>query len=73
MRQATVSAKGLAPVCPERLYPLTVFERITGIGKTRRREGRLAGVQLPTVDVGRRKYVEGAAGIEYIRRLSEVL
>jgi hypothetical protein len=70
---ATTASKGLAPICPDRLYPLTVFERITGLGPTRRREGRLAGVQLPTIDVGRRKFVEGAAGMEYIRRLAEVL
>lgn len=67
------ASKGLGSICPERLYPLTVFERITGLGPTRRREGRLAGVHLPTIDVGRRKFVEGAAGQEYIRRLAEVL
>lgn len=70
--QATAS-KGLAPICPERLYPLTVFERITGLGPTRRREGRLAGVHLETIDVGRRKFVAGTAGQEYIRQLSKVL
>lgn len=70
---AKQQAKGLAPIAPERMYPLTVFERITGLGPTRRREGRLAGVHLETIDVGRRKFVPGTAGIDYIKRLSEVL
>ena len=59
-----------AAICPERLYPLRAFQEASGIGSTRMREGRLAGIHLPTINVGRRKFVQGESGIEYIKQLA---
>ena len=60
----------VAAICPERLYPLRAFQEASGIGSTRMREGRLAGIHLETLAVGRRKFVQGSAGIAYIKALS---
>ncbi|WP_428305510.1 hypothetical protein [Lacipirellula sp.] len=67
---ATQSPRRLAAICPERLYPLRAFQEASGIGSTRMREGRLAGIHLPTIDVGRRKFVRGSDGIPYIEALA---
>ncbi len=59
-------------VAPERMYPLAAFQELTGIGPTRMREARIAGVFLTTIDVGRRKFVRGEDGIAYIEQLAEL-
>jgi len=68
--QTTSKPRRRAPLCPERLYPLKAFQEASGIGSTRMREGRLAGIHLPTISVGRLKFVQGEVGIEYIKALS---
>lgn len=70
-----MSSKGapsrrVSAICPDRLYPLKAFQEASGIGSTRMREGRLAGIHLSTISCGRRKFVQGADGIEYIKRLA---
>ncbi len=66
----TPTTKRTREIAPERLYPLRAFQEAAGIAPTRMREARLQGVHLDTVDVGKRKFVQGSAGIEYILRLS---
>lgn len=62
------------PTCiaPERLYPLKGFYAASGITPARRTEARRAGIELPTIDVGRRKFVDGHVGIQYIKQLAEL-
>ncbi len=57
---------------PTRLYALEGFKRDSGINGTRMREARLQGIELETLEVGRRKFVRGSAGIAYIERLSQL-
>ncbi len=66
----TPSSKSTREIAPERFYPLRAFQEASGIAPTRMREARLQGVHLETVDVGKRKFVRGSDGIEYILRLS---
>lgn len=62
--------KRLREIAPERFYPLSVYQEGSGISPTRMREGRLQGVYLETIDVGKRKFVRGSDGIEYILQLA---
>jgi len=59
-------------IAPERLYPLRAFQEAAGIAPTRMREARLQGIDLPTVNVGKRKFVRGGDGINYILRLADL-
>jgi hypothetical protein len=60
------------PICidPNCVYSLRGFQGI-GISSTRMREARKAGITLPTIQVGRRKFVRGSDAIEYLERLSQ--
>ena len=55
---------------PHRLYTLHGFQQDAGISPTRIREARRNGVVLPKLKVGRRVFVRGVDGIEYIERLA---
>lgn len=66
----TVSNRTVTEIAPERLYPLAGFERVSGIGRTKRREASLAGVRLRTIAVGRRKFVRGADAIAFIEAIA---
>ena len=66
------SIKRSREIAPERLYPLRAFQEASGIAPTRMREARLRGVLLSVIQVGRRKFVRGSDGIEYIERLAEL-
>jgi len=72
----SVSPTGYAadtkPIHPESFYPYAAFIRCSGITKTRIREARLQGLELVTVDAGRRKFIRGIDGIEFIERLSQL-
>lgn len=57
---------------PARLYTLNGFKEAAGIDSTRIWRAKQAGVTLPTINVGRRKFVRGEDGIAYIVRLSEL-
>jgi len=59
-------------IAPERLYSLPGFMRCSGIAKYRIREARLQGLKLPVVPVGKRHFVRGADGIEFILKLAEL-
>ncbi len=56
----------------ERLYTLNGFQVASGIAATRRRAARLEGIHLPTLNVGKRKFVRGVDAIAYIERLAEM-
>lgn len=57
---------------PTRLYTLAGFKEATGIDSTRIWRAKKAGITPLTIDVGRRKFVRGSDGIDYIVRLSEL-
>lgn len=66
----TVTTAKRSYIDPTRLYSLRGFQIDGGISATRIREARLQGVDLPTLSVGRRKFVRGADGITFIERLA---
>jgi hypothetical protein len=59
-------------IAPERLYSLRGFYAESGVSDTRRREAARQGIQLPTLAVGKLKYVRGHDAIAYIERLAEL-
>lgn len=69
---STAYAANTKPIHPESLYPYGAFIRCSGLSKTRIREARLQGLELVTVDAGRRKFVRGADGILFIQQLAEL-
>ena len=58
--------KGLSFIAPERLYTLKGFRAASGVSATRMREACRAGIALPTLEVGRRKFIRGVDAIAYI-------
>lgn len=68
----TAHAAATSAVVPGVLYTYSGFIKASGISKSRIREGRLQGVDLPTVRVGRRIFIRGAEAIAYIERLAEL-
>ena len=69
---ATVTTKAPSYLAPERLYSLKGFQAAAGVSSTRMREARKAGVTLPTLEVGRRKFVRGSDAIAYLERLARI-
>jgi len=67
---ATVTTKAPSYLAPERLYSIKGFIAAAGVSSTRMREARHAGVVLPTLEVGRRKFVRGSDGITYLEQLA---
>lgn len=57
-------------IAPERLYTLQGFVDASGIARARIYHARRVGVNLPTVDVGRRKFVRGGDAIAFIEALA---
>jgi hypothetical protein len=67
---SAVSTKAPSYIAPERLYSLKGFQAAAGVSATRMREARQAGIHLPTIEVGRRKFVRGSDAIDYLERLA---
>ena len=67
-----INATTGAPTCidPENLYSLAEFIRCSGLSYSRIRRAAKGGLEIPTIAVGRRKFVEGSSGIAYIRQLA---
>ncbi|WP_425398549.1 hypothetical protein [Aeoliella sp.] len=63
-RKATTNGPA---VDPSLLYGIEEFLRAAGIGRTTVARAATLGVELPTHDVGRRVYVDGAEGIQYLK------
>jgi hypothetical protein len=55
---------------PHRLYAIRSFWSASGISPTRIRVAKRRGIELKTVDVGKRKFVRGADGIAFIEALA---
>ena len=70
MSKPTPKPKQASFIAPERLYSLRGFYGDSGVSDTRRREAARQGVVLPTLEVGRLKYVRGHDGIAYIEKLA---
>jgi hypothetical protein len=64
------SARDLAPIDPEHLYPLAVFQRISGLGKFAMRTARKRGLRiLYDGDEGRRQaFVLGRDFIDFLQK-----
>ncbi|MEO1497866.1 MAG: hypothetical protein AAFV43_12020 [Planctomycetota bacterium] len=67
---ATARAEETSFIDPNRLYTYVGFIKASGVAKSRIREARLRGIQLETINAGRRKFVPGRCGIEFIERLA---
>ena len=53
----------LAPIHADALYPLPVFERLSGLGKASMRKMRQKGLRV--MRIGRCSYVRGSDVLEY--------
>jgi hypothetical protein len=69
---AHTSKRPASFIDPERLYALRGFQEASGISATRMREARLSGIYLPTISIGRRRFVRGSEGIAYIEQLAKL-
>ena len=67
---ATVTTKAPSYLAPERLYSIKGFIAAAGVSSTRMREARHAGIVLPALEVGRRKFIRGSDAIEYLEKLA---
>ena len=61
-----------AIIDPNLLYTLRAFEARSGISATRIHLAARDGVELPTIEVGRRKFIPGVRAIDYIKKLGEL-
>ena len=55
---------------PGRLYTLRGFWAASGVSPTRVRAAKRRGIMLPTLDVGKRKFVRGSDAIAFIEKLA---
>jgi hypothetical protein len=67
-----VTTKWPSFIAPERLYAIKGFQAAGGVSSTRMREARKLGIVLPTLEVGRRKFVRGTDAIAYLEKLATV-
>lgn len=71
-KHATAYAEETTHINPSCLYTYNGFIKASGIAKSRIREARLQGLKLETFPVGRRQFVQGAKGIDFIIKLAEL-
>lgn len=64
--------KAASSVQPDTLYTLQEFFKAAGIGYSTIAKAKQAGVRLDSLKVGRRKYVRGNSGIEFIEQLAAI-
>src|SRR5262245_62114410 len=67
----TASASNPTSLDPSKLYSLPEFIRCSGISYTRIQSAKRAGAELPTLDVGKRKFIAGDEAIAFVKRLAE--
>jgi hypothetical protein len=69
-----INATAGAPtsISPDNLYSLAEFIRVSGLSYSRIRQAAHDGLEIPTIAVGKRKWVDGAAGISYVHELAEL-
>ncbi len=67
----TASAGKPSQIQPEILYSLPGFIEASGLSYSRiRKAAKDYAVELPSIKVGRRAFVLGSMGIEYIQKLA---
>ena len=57
---------------PGFLYTLRGFKDASGIGHSLIRRARNAGIALPTLTVGRRKFIEGKDAIQFLKSVAKL-
>jgi hypothetical protein len=67
---ATYTSREPSFIDANRLYSLRGFYADSGVNPTRVREAARAGIKLPTLDVGKRKFVRGGDAIWFIEQLA---
>ncbi len=65
-----MTASETSYIAPERLYSLKGFQQASGVTATRIHHAKRSGIDLPTLEVGRRKFVRGIDAIEFIEKLA---
>ncbi len=70
MNMAAHTTREPSFVDANRLYSLKGFYNASGVSPTRVREARRMGIKLPTLDVGKRKFVRGSDAIWFIEQLA---
>ena len=68
--QASPKAASKSYITPDAVYPLRVFETLSGISPTRRWQARQEGIELKTFSIGRLKFVRGCDAINYMVELA---
>ena len=58
---------------PDCLYTRQGFLRDAGLSEQRLSQAKQLGVELERINLGRQQYVEGVAGIDFIKRFSAAL
>jgi hypothetical protein len=69
---ATSTRPPTSYIAPERLYTYAGFMQCSGIAKSRIREARLRGLVLQVIKTGKRHFVRGVDGIDFIEKLAEL-
>jgi len=67
---ATLTSREPSYIDPARLYSIRGFWAASGISPTRIREAKRQGIELPSLEVGKRKFIRGAQGIAFIEQLA---
>ena len=57
---------------PGYLYTLRGFKDAAGVGNSLIRRARIAGIALPTLTVGRRKFIEGKDAIQFLKSVAKL-
>lgn len=70
-RSKPARSKPVGYVDRRRMYMRSAFFSDLGLGRTVLRQARRAGIELPTLRVGKMLLVDGADGIEFLRRVAE--
>lgn len=65
------SASSLGAIQAEAIYPLSEFQRLSGLGEAAMRKARRMGLMVTSI--GRRRYVRGKDFYEFIERTGEGL
>jgi hypothetical protein len=68
-RSGTAYAEETGVILPDALYPLNAFYRVSGVSRARIHEAKREGVELSKKWAGKRAFVHGRDGIEFILKL----
>lgn len=72
MSRQTAYVADTQPLLPDAVYPLEAWIRCSGITRARMRDARQAGIELKIREVGKRRFVFGRDGNDFILRLAEL-